>query len=198
MRTIRAARRVAVALLLGAATEVVVIMIALLDPPRIVEASEVMLTRGTTAWHGHERASAMVRWTTMETVGPLVNPAADSGFVPRWSEPPPVADARLVRHAAFAVGWPVKAVACTWTTDRFDVNFPPPIENETSGDAPKEAARRMLAAIKHERAPAGGHGTSMVLASGLAFDAAALSLPWLAATMAAGALLRRRAVTRRG
>jgi hypothetical protein len=195
----RAARTAVVALALGVVTEVAVVMVALVDAPRIMGASEVMLIRGTAAWHGNDRSSALLRWINMETVGPLVNQGGDSGAVPAWAEPPAPADARLVRHAALAAGWPLPAVACSWTTDRSDVNFPPPIENETSGDAPKEAARRSIAALRGERAPAGGHGTTRLLAGGFAADAIALALPWFAVSwLAQSAIERRRTITPRG
>lgn len=196
MRTAAAARRAAVALALGAATELGIVLAALLDVPRILDADEVMLLRGSAAWHGNTRRSATLRWINLETVGPLVNQAGDSGSVPAWAEPPAPQDARLVRHAAFAAGWPVPALACSWTTDRSDVNFPPPVEAETSGDAPKEAARRTLAALRRDQAPSGGHGALRPIVGGFAVDAALLALPWFAVVSVAGAVrARRRALT---
>jgi hypothetical protein len=121
-----------------------------------------------------------------------VNQAGDSGSVPAWAEPPAPQDARLVRHAAFAAGWPVPALACSWTTDRSDVNFPPPVEAETSGDAPKEAARRTLAALRRDQAPSGGHGALRPIVGGFAVDAALLALPWFAVVSVAGAVRARR------
>jgi hypothetical protein len=195
----RAARTAVVALALGVVTEVAVVMVALVDAPRIMGASEVMLIRGTAAWHGNDRSSALLRWINMETVGPLVNQGGDSGAVPAWAEPPAPADARLVRHAALAAGWPLPAVACSWTTDRLDVNFPPPIENETSGDAPKEAGRRSIAALRGDQAPTGGHGAMRILPGGFAAGAVAFALPWCAAvSLARIAIERRRGVTPRG
>jgi hypothetical protein len=199
LRARRAALTAAGAVALGTTTELGIVLVALADAPRILGAGEVMLVRGTAAWHGNERRSMLLHWANMGTVGPLVNEAGDSGSVPAWCEPPIPDDARLVRHAALAAGWPLRAVAWSWTTDRADVNFPPPTENETSGDAPKEAARRALAALRGERAPAGGHCTMTVLAAGLAADALALGLPWFAAMSVAGnAISRRRGITRPG
>ena len=173
-------------------------LVALADAPRILGAGEVMLVRGTAAWHGNERRSMLLHWANMGTVGPLVNEAGDSGSVPAWCEPPIPDDARLVRHAALAAGWPLRAVAWSWTTDRADVNFPPPVETETSGDAPKEAARRMLASIVGEAPPAGGHGTVAVLPGGLLLGSLALALPWLAAMATVAHVRARRPVTPQG
>lgn len=197
-RTAFAARTVIGAACLGAATEVALVGLALLDPPRIPDSAELLLVRGPMAWHGTERRSMTVRWVNVETAGPLVNPQADSGSVPAWAEPPAPADARLVRHAALGIGWPWPAMACSWRTDRGDVNFPPPVETETSGDAPKEAARRMLAAIVGEAPPAGGHGTVAVLPGGLLLGSLALALPWLAAMAAVAHVRARRPVTPQG
>ena len=190
MSAAAAARTAAIAIALGATTEAVIVLVALVDPPRIISATDVVIVRGEDAWHGNERASALLRWINVETVGPLVNQGTDSGFMPAWAEPPPPPDARLVRHAALGAGWPACAVACTWTTDRADVNFPPPIEGETSGDAPKEAARRLVAALRGEREPAGGHGAVRLLPAA-ALDSVLLALPWFAAIL----MVRR---TRRG
>lgn len=197
-RTAFAARTVIGAACLGAATEVALVGLALLDPPRIPDSAELLLVRGPMAWHGTERRSMTVRWVNVETAGPLVNPQADSGSVPAWAEPPAPADARLVRHAALGIGWPWPAVACSWRTDRGDVNFPPPVETETSGDAPKEAARRMLASIVGEAPPAGGHGTVAVLPGGLLLGSLALALPWLAAMATVAHVRARRPVTPQG
>lgn len=193
-----AARRVFAAACLGAATEGALVGLALLEPARIPEASELLLVRGAVAWHGAERRSPVVRWVNVETAGPLVNLQADSGSVPPWAEPAAPADARLIRHAALGVGWPWPAIACTWRTDRGDVNFPPPVETETSGDAPKEAARRMVAAITGDAPPAGGHGAVTVLAGGMLLDSLALAVPWFAAVAAVARLRAGRAVTPRG
>lgn len=196
-RAARAAGAVAGAACLGAATEAVLVGVALLDPPRIPGCSEVLLFRGSTAWHGGERRSAMVRWVSVETVGPLVNPPPDAGSVPAWAEPVTPSDARLIRHAALGVGWPWPALACTWRTDRGDVNFPPPVETETSGDAPKEAARRIRAAMTGGEPPAGGHGALAAVPGGFVLDSLVLAVPWLA-VIAGVARRRGGGVTRPG
>lgn len=189
----------AAALPCGLLTEAALVAVALVDPPRILESRQVFLVRGTAAWHGNERRSPLLRWVNMETVGPLVNSGgADSGDVPAWAEPAPPPDARLVRHAALGVGWPLPAIAGSWNADRSDVNFPPPVEAETSGDTPKEAARRLVGSIMHERAPAGGHGTIALIPSGIALDSLALALPWGAAIAAVRRIRRGSRVTRPG
>ena len=199
MRITRAVRDALVAISLGAATEVILVLVALLDVPRIPGSTEVMLVRGAAAWHGNERRTALVRWINMESIGPLLNALGDSGSVPAWAEPPVLPDARLVRHASLGAGWPIPAVTQSWTTDRTDVNFPPPIENETSGDAPREAARRMLASLRQDRAPTGGHGTTRILPSGFAVGTALLAFLWLVPVVAVRALRdRRQHVTPRG
>lgn len=171
----------------GIAGTVSMAVLARLTVATMPESSEVLLLRDRDAWHGGERRSSLVRWINLETVGPLVVPAQE-GAVPRWAEPGPADGARHVRAAAVAVGWPFPAFAARWRADRADQGFPAPAERETSGEAPKEAVRRLFGEDRHaERS---------VLWPGAALDAAAFALPcWAALRM----LDRRRAtVTRPG
>ena len=186
------------AALLGAISEVTIVVVALLDPPRMPGPSALFLIRGSVAWHGNERRSALLRWCNLESVAELVNPVPDSGEVPAWAEPGPPTKGGPVRTAALGVGWPMPALAWRWRTDRGDVNFPPPIEAETSGDSPKEAAKRVRAAIAGDVAPAGGHGEMKVLAGGLAADALVLGAPCFAVLAAIAGQRGRGSVIRPG
>lgn len=157
------------AILLGAASTAGVVVFARVSMSGIPESTEVLLLRGGDAWHGSERGTALIRWINVETVGPLVA-AARWGDVPQWAEPGSADGARHVRVAAVAVGWPLPAVAARWRAERADEGFPPPAERETSGDAPKEAMRRLFGSDPH--------ADRSILWTGTAIDALALGVPW--------------------
>ena len=103
----RRAFEASVALALGAASAVATVPLARMTMTAITDSTEVFLVRGTAAWSGTERRSAMIRWINVETVGPLVSESARIGEVPDWAEPAPPADARPVRAAALGIGWPL-------------------------------------------------------------------------------------------
>lgn len=170
--------------LLGAVCELAVVAWNLSDPPRIDGWQERMAVRGgTDLWVGGERSTAAVRWINLETVGPLVAAAASElDDVPWWMPLPQGVGAMHVRSAAVGVGWPFRAVGMRWVADRSDLGFPPPAEKESSGDAPKEALRRLRDSLL-------GGGPAMPtdrsgavwLDWGAAFaDAALLGVPWYA------------------
>ena len=96
----RRAVEACVALALGVASAVATVPLARMTMTTITESTEVFLVRGTAAWSGTERRSAMIRWINVETVGPLVNESARIGEVPDWAEPVAADDARLVRAAS--------------------------------------------------------------------------------------------------
>lgn len=157
------------AMLLGAASTAGVILAARMSMSGIPGSTEVLLLREGDAWHGSERRTALIRWINVETVGPLVT-GARWGDVPPWAEPGRADGARHVRFAAVAVGWPFPAVAARWRAERADEGFPPPAERETSGDAPKEAMRRLFGSDPH--------ASRSILWAGTTIDALVLAAPW--------------------
>ena len=178
----RAVLAVAAGIAAGAATELALVLLAVVDPPRIVESTDVFAIRGDGVWHGSARSSALLDWVNVERAATLVNPGEASGSLPAWAEPPNADGAGgHGRHAALAVGWPLRATGMRWAVRDSTQGFPPPAEVETSGDAPKDASRRMLSAWMGGAAPAGGHGEAFVLWRNLVADALVLALPWLAA-----------------
>lgn len=161
------AARVLAALAFGAAGAASAVLLARLTVANVPGSREVLLLRGHDAWHGSERRSALVRWINLETVGPMVG-SAEEGHVPRWAEPGAADGARHVRVAAVAVGWPLPAVTARWRADREDQAFPAPAERETSGDAPKEAVRRLFGEdLRAERAMLWPEAAADVLAFAL-------------------------------
>jgi hypothetical protein len=166
----RRAVEACVALALGVASAVATVPLARMTMTTITESTEVFLVRGTAAWSGTERRSAMIRWINVETVGPLVNESARIGEVPDWAEPAPPVDARPVRAAALGIGWPLPLIVAEWRADRNDEGFPPSAERDTSGESPKEAVRRML--------DGDPKATRTLLAPQAIVDAVLLALPW--------------------
>lgn len=183
---------IAASVLLGAATTLAQVPLALWTMGPLPRTADFVLLRGGVVWHAVERRSAWVHWVNLESDERLVNALPDDGSVPAWAEPAPRLDERLTRTATVAVGWPLPMVACRWTTVRNDVNFPPPATNDDSGWAPKDAVRRLW-----EGDPA---GERTVVAAGAAVDGAVATAAWLG-PCAVGAALRRRlrrGVTRPG
>jgi hypothetical protein len=166
----RRAFEASVALALGAASAVATVPLARMTMTAITDSTEVFLVRGTAAWSGTERRSAMIRWINVETVGPLVSESARIGEVPDWAEPAQPADVRLVRAAAVGIGWPLPLIAAAWRADRGDEVFPPPAERDTSGESPKEAVRRTL--------DGDPKATRTLLVPQAIADAVLLALPW--------------------
>jgi hypothetical protein len=186
----------AVAVALGAASEAVLVGWALLDPVRIEAWDEVLVLRpGGDAWLGCRRSTALAEWINVESVGPVVSePQAAADAAPRWL-PLPIAGPRHVRVAAIGVGWPMRAVGMRWEADRSDLGFPPPAEKDTSGDAPKEALRRLRDAVTGTGDDQAGAGQAWLHWPGACTNAAVLSVPWLAIAVARRP---RHGVTRRG
>jgi len=166
----RRAFEACVALALGAASAAATVPLARMTMTAITESTEVFLVRGTAAWSGTERRSAMIRWINVETVGPLVNESARIGEVPGWAEPAPPTDARPVRAAALGIGWPLPLIAAEWRADRSDEGFPPSAERDTSGESPKEAMRRTL--------DGDPKATRTLLVPQAIADSLLLALPW--------------------
>ena len=186
--------------LLGAGCELGVVAWTLSDPPRIEAWQERMVVHGgTDLWVGGERSSASVRWVNLETMGPLVETAAsEMDSMPWWMPLPDGVGAMHVRAAAIGVGWPFKALGMQWVADRSDLGFPPPAEKESSGEAPKEALRRLRDALIGDGAAPASIRSGLVWMDWQAIlaDAALLGVPWYAL----GELwrARRRTVTPRG
>ena len=177
--------RVAASLALGVATAAATVPLARMTMTAVRGCADVLLVRERTVWQGSERRSAMIRWINVETVGPLVTESPRTGEVPAWAEPAPPPDARLVRAAAVAVGWPFPVVAAAWRADRGDEGFPPPSEYDTSGNSPKEAVRRLLDGDpKATRA--------LLLPEALA-DSLFFAAAWYGAIAAVAGIVRRRA-----
>lgn len=172
---------VAAALALGAATEVALVGWVLLDPVRIESWDEVLVLRpGGDAWLGCRRATGLVEWINLESVGPVVSePEAAADAVPPWLSLP-AAGPRHVRVAAVGVGWPMRAVGMQWIADRSDLGFPPPAEKDTSGDAPKEALRRLRDAVTGASVDAAVGGRAWLNWAGACMNAVVLAVPWLA------------------
>jgi hypothetical protein len=181
----RAALAIAGSVAAGAATELSLVLAAVLVPPRIVESSEVLAIRDGTVWHGSERRSPLLHWVNAESAASLVNRDGPEGSLPPWAEPAAVdAPGGYERHGALALGWPLRFVGMRWSAQDSSRGFPPPAEVETSGDAPKEASRLMAAAWLGDPPPAGGHGEGFVLWGSLLADIALLAVPWFAAAAA--------------
>jgi hypothetical protein len=177
--------RVAAALALGVTTAAATVPIARMTMTAVHGCADVLLVRGTAAWQGSERRSAMIRWINVETVGPLVTESTHFGEVPEWAEPAPPPDARLVRAAAVAVGWPLPVVAAAWRADRGDEGFPPPSEYDTSGNSPKEAVRRLL--------DGDPKATRTLLLPGALADSLFFAVAWYGVIAAVAGIARRRA-----
>lgn len=178
---------IAASVVLGAATAFAQLPLALWTMGPLPRTADFPLIRGGTVWHVVERHAGAVHWVNLESGERLVNVLPDDGHVPTWAEPAPRADERLTRTAAVAVGWPLPAVTCRWTTVRNDANFPPPATNDDSGWAPKDAVRRLW-----EGDPTGERA---IRTMGAAVDAAVASAAWFA-LIGAGRAVRRR--VRRG
>ena len=183
---------IAASVVLGAATALAQLPLALWTMGPLPRTADFALLRGGCVWHAVERRGALVHWVNLESDERLVNAVPDDGIVPAWAEPAPRTDERLTRTATVAVGWPLPMVACRWTTARNDVNFPPPATNDDSGWAPKDALRRLW-----EGDPA---GLRTVLLAGAAVDAAVAAAAWFGSFRLGAALRRRlrRGVTRPG
>lgn len=190
--------RLVVGLVLGTGTEAALVGWALIDPARIDGWTEVLAVRGEAdAWLGGERSSPLVRWINVESIGPLVaGGAVTSDALPSWMALPAGVGARHVRVAAVGVGWPLRAVGMRWVADRSDEGFPPPAEKESSGDAPKEATRRLRDAVMGEGATGANAGEPWFDWTAAVSDAALLGIPWYA--VAEWLRARRRGVTPRG
>ena len=188
----------AIGLLLGAGTEAALVGWALMDPARIDAGTEVMAVRGEAdAWFGGERSSGLVHWINVESIGPLVSGGGvASDALPSWMPLPAEVGARHVRVAAVGVGWPLRAVGMRWAADRSDQGFPPPAEKESSGDAPKEAVRRLRDAMLGGGAGVIGAGEAWIDWTAAVSDAALLGVPWYA--IIGWLRARRRGVTPRG
>lgn len=191
-------RALTAGVLLGAGTEAALLAWALLDPVRIDPWTEVLATQGgTDLWLGGERSTAMVRWINLESVGPLVScGTVPSDALPSWMPLPADVGARHVRVAAVGVGWPLRTVGMRWVAERGDEGFPPPAEKESSGDAPKEAVRRLRDALLGDGLAARGAGSPWFDWTAIAADSALLGVPWWVLVEWVGT--RRRGVTRRG
>ena len=184
------------AMALGAAGEAALLGWALLDPARVEAWDEVLVLRpGGDAWLGCRRSTALVEWINVESVGPVVSePQAAADAAPWWL-PLPAAGPRHVWVAAVGVGWPLRTVGVRWEADRSDLGFPPPAEKDTSGDAPKEALRRLRDAVTGAGDEPAGAGQAWIDWAAACANAAVLSMPWLAIAVARRA---RRGVTPRG
>lgn len=184
--------------LLGAGTEAVLVGWALTEPARVDAWTEVLAVRGEAdAWLGGERSSVLVRWINVESIGPLVSGGGvASDALPPWMKLPPRVGARHVRVAAVGVGWPLRAVGMHWVADRSDQGFPPPAEKESSGDAPKEAVRRLRDAMTGAAATGTNAGEPWFDWTAAAADGVLLGVPWYA--MIEWVRARRRGVTPRG
>ena len=104
--------------------------------------------------------------------------------------------ARHVRAAAVGIGWPFRSMGMRWVAERGDQGFPPPAEKEASGDAPKEAVRRLRDALLAEGGGGPGAGVAWYSWSAFVADAVILATPWW--VLGAWVAARRRAVTPRG
>ena len=174
---------IALSTALGAVTTLAQLPLALWTMGPLPRTGDFPLIRVGDVWRVVERRGALVHWVNLESDERLLNPQPDDGAVPAWAEPGARTDERLTRTAAVAVGWPLPAVACRWTTSRNDVNFPPPATNDDSGWAPKDAVRRLW-----EGDPT---GTRSVIAGDALIDLAVAAVAWFG-LIVCGAALRRR------